>query len=664
MNYIITKHPEFFTNIGEYNFCSLEQMILPDTIAFDTETTSLSTREGDVFCIQIGTGTNNYLIHMYDDNYTFEDAVPYLENKILVGQNILFDLGFCYKYGFFPKQVKDTMIASKILYNGDVNNSKNDFGSIMERELGVVYDKTDQKNINVVKLSQYSTIKYSFNDVDRLLELHNALEQKIISGGFEETYALHCDYIRALAYMEQCGLPISSSLWKEKMDEDRKNAEQWKNTIQEYIFTHLPEYRELQIDMFSDAQNITVSLTSPIQMIKVFSKLGIPTKDRDGKDSINESIISKSSHEFVKMWLKFQEANHRVSTFGETIYKQIEKERIYTSFNPMVDTARLSTRRGGINFLNFPSDKTTRNCFEANEGNVMVVCDWSGQETVIAADLSGDKAMTASVVDGADLHCLLARVLFPEIESLSDEEIIKDHKDKRQASKSPRFAMSYGGNAYTIHLNEGIALDRAQEIEDGFKELHSGLYEWGDGVFQESVKNGWIESADGWKLKLPKYEEFCSLQEKVSKITKAEWQFYKQGKTEYKKHLADKKYVIQNKGNVDVYKRYKKFVSSFFKLKSEYQRLCLNNPVQTYASHQLKTATLYLFNWIIENNYQKIVKICNTVHDEIIVECPKNMGELVRLKVQEYMIDGGNKYLTNLKIKAEANIGNSWYSAK
>jgi hypothetical protein len=29
--------------------------------------------------------------------------------------------------------------------------------------------------------------------------------------------------------------------------------------------------------------------------------------------------------------------------------------------------------------------------------------------------------------------------------------------------KAPRFAMSYGGNAFTIHLNEGIPLKRAQE---------------------------------------------------------------------------------------------------------------------------------------------------------------------------------------------------------
>jgi hypothetical protein len=42
--------------------------------------------------------------------------------------------------------------------------------------------------------------------------------------------------------------------------------------------------------------------------------------------------------------------HHRVTTFGQSIYDKIDDGRIYTNFNPMVDTARLSTRRGQINF--------------------------------------------------------------------------------------------------------------------------------------------------------------------------------------------------------------------------------------------------------------------------------------------------------------------------
>lgn len=667
MNYIITKNPQFFKKIGVYDYCNLEDMILPDTISIDTETTGLKARHENIFCVQIGTGSNNYIVDLYtsgDSSYKFEEVIPYIEDKILVGHNIMFDLGFFYKHNFFPKQVRDTMLASRILYNGDYLNVRNDFGAVMERELDVKYDKTEQKNIHLVKLSQPSTIEYSFNDVDRLLELHEFMLNKIENGGFLDTYLLHCRYIRALAYMEQCGLAISSEKWKAKMEEDINNSIIWKKTIEEYIFDTLPQFADRQIDMFDTQKRILVSITSPTQMLKVFQAYEIPTKDKDGKDSINENIISKSKHEFVTMWLKYQEANHRVTTFGDTIYQQIENERIYTNFNPMVDTARLSTRKGNINFLNFPSDSATRKCFKANPGNVMVVCDWSGQETVIAADLSGDAAMTASVVNGADLHCAFARVLYPELKDLDDETIIKEHKSKRQAAKSPRFAFQYGGSAYTIHQNEGIPLDRCYEIENAFKELHEGLYTWGAKEFDKALKRGYIESADGWKLKLPKFDEYKEQEEKVSSITKDQWTTYKAGKIEYKKHQEDPEYVIVNPDNVKFYKSKRMIVSSFFKKKSEYQRLCLNNPVQSRGAHQLKLATSILFEWIEDNNYLWKVLIDNTVHDEIVCECPENLKDITKQAVEHSMLTGGDYYLSNLKIKADANYGESWGEAK
>lgn len=675
MNYIITKHPEFFSKIlsvsiklGEIGFCNLEDMVLPETIAIDTETTGLETRHCDVFCVQIGTGKDNYIIHMYDDNYEFEDIVPYIDDKILVGHNILFDLGFMYKYNFWPKKVKDTMLASKILYNGDPRE-RHDFGSVMKRELDVVYDKTEQKNIHLVKLSQASTITYSFNDVDRLLELEKSMSIKLEKGGFTPTYTLHCRYIRALAYMEQCGMPISSKKWHAKMDKDLIDSANFKQKIEEYIHDNLPQFADNQLDLFEGGlKKITVSVNSPLQMLKVFNAFEIPTKDKDGKDSINENVISKSKHEFVDIWLKYQVANHRVTTFGESIYKKIENERIYTNFNPMVDTARLSTRRGEINFLNFPADKDTRYCFEANEGNVMIVCDYSGQETVIVADLSGDEAMTKSVVEGADLHSLLARVLFPELEDLTDEQIAKDHKDKRTAAKAPRFAMSYGGNAFTIHMNEGIPLARAQEIEDGFKNLHSGLYAWGDRVFKKAIQVGYIESVDGWKLKLPFYDEFLERKKKVDSMSQEDWTKYKIGKLEYKKKFEEEEkgriYNYQLPESVDFYKEKKGSISKYFKLRSEYFRLALNNPVQSEGAMMIKRATCLLFEWIVEHNLQWIVLICNSIHDELVLETPEAIAETAKIKLSECMIEAASHYLKNLNMKADANIGPSWGEAK
>ena len=678
MNYIITKNPELF-NFDNYNFCELDDMLLSETLAVDTETTSLFPRKGKLFSIQIGTGLNNYIIDLQNysigkEGYLPKDVFPYLKNKTLIFHNALFDLGWFYLENFYPDKILDTMLASKIIYNGqeDPENHflpyRNDFGAVMKREINVIYDKTDQKNIHIVKLSQTSTIEYSFNDVDRLKELHDALLLKINNGGFKATYELHCRYIRSLAYMENCGLPISSELWKAKMEEDIINAEKWKQKIQEYIYDNLPQFANNQIDMFDTEKRILISITSPVQMLKVFEALKIPTKDKDGKDSINESIISKSKHEFVKLWLDFQEANHRVTTFGDKIYQQIENERIYTNFNPMVDTARLSTRKGNINFLNFPSDKETRSCFKANEGNVMVVCDYSAQEGVLLADKSKDRAMTASVLEGADLHSLLTKKIHPELSHLSDEEVAKLHKDKRTQAKISRFALSFGGSAFTLHINQNIPMNEAVKIENSFKELHEGMYIWGENNFNKAIKVGYIESADGWKLALPKFTKYKKYESIVKSITKEEWQIYKQGKLDYKKkeELLEKKisYQYQYPKSVEYYKSKKSEVTQYFKLKSEYQRLALNNPIQSSAAHMTKLATLLIFEWIIKNNYENIIKIVNVVHDEVIVECPKYLEKTTIENVQSCMLIAGNHYLEDLEIKAEAHADYDWYSAK
>ena len=187
---------------------------------------------------------------------------------------------------------------------------------------------------------------------------------------------------------------------------------------------------------------------------------------------------------------------------------------------------------------------------------------------------------------------------------------------------------------------------------------------WGEKEFNKAISQGYIESADGWKLKLPKFDIFKSYEEKIKAMSRENWTTYKEGKTEYKALQENDKYEIKNKESFEYYKSKKKEVSQFFKLKSEYQRLCLNNPIQSRAAHQIKYATCLLFDWIVENNLQWKILICNSVHDELVIECIKELSEISKEKVQQFMRDGGNHYLKTLKIKADAAIGNSWYEAK
>jgi DNA polymerase-1 len=672
-NYIITKNRAFFEKIGKYNYCNLEDMILPDTIAYDSETTGLLSHIDTMFCCQIGTGSNNYLIDLQENQYTFQDLIPFIQNKILVGHNITFDLKFMYREGFYPNEVRDTMIASNILYNGDGNVFRHDFGNVMERELGLVYDKSEQKNIHKIKLSTSKAIEYCFNDVDRLLDLEKDLYDKLNNyigeNPASKAYLFNCKFILAQAYLENCGLPIDVNDWKNKMDIDIKNSHNMQHIINDYIYDNLPKYRDNQIDMFSNEKKLKLLLSSPKQLIPVFNALEINTWDeKEEKDSISEAIISKTKHEFVDLWLKYKEAEHRVTTFGETVLSQVHNGFIYGNFKTIADTGRMISRKGSINLLNFPRDKETRNCFKAPIGYKSIGCDYDSQESRILAYYSQDINSKLNVLQDRDAHSLLAREAFPELKELTDDDIKKNHGDKRQIGKVINFAASFGATGFTIATQLGLDLKEGDRLYNVYKTLYADVFNWGNGILKLAIERGFIESVEGFKLKLPFFDEYKRLEILNKNI---DWDLYKEGKEIYKaKKEAEKKekeYTITNYYCYNYYLKHYKNVSKFFQIKASYTNLCLNMPIQSCASFQSKKACIDVFTKIKENGHLERVKISNFIYDELLLTVEDSLVEQYRSILEECMVNAANYYINydkEIKMSCTANIGNSWYDTK
>jgi DNA polymerase I-like protein with 3'-5' exonuclease and polymerase domains len=684
MNYIITNRPEYFKKIGNYNYCSISDVKLGDRVAVDTETTGLQCfhtgagfKGAELFAIQYGTGENNYLFDL-DSGISIKEVFSLIKDKTIILQNAIFDIRFMLKHNFIPKTVRDTFLASKILYNGNYQGVYNhNFGAIMERELGEIYDKSDQKNIAKIKLSTASAIKYCFNDVDKLLELEEHLSLKLIKADSFEAYKVQSDSTSAIAYMEMCGLPFNKNKWKIKIKEDEINLLKVNKDILNFLDKNLPVYIDKQLDLFSEDKKLAINLNSPQQVIPVFKDLGLNVLNDKGKESLNEKVVARNKHEFVDIWIKRQKLQKSLSTFGENVLEKCVENRIYTSFNPMVDTSRLSCRKGGINFLNFPRDFKVRDSFEALEDFIMVGADYSNQEVFMGCDMHQDPVTLLSIKNGVCLHCAFAKVLYPEIAHLSDDEIKKNHAEKRQAAKAPRFCFQYGGSAFTIHVNEGTPLKRAQEIENGFKELHQGIYNWGYNKLNEAIRKGYVESVAGFKLYLPRYSEFLELKAEYKAYTKEFWESYKIGKKYYQDYynLKNKETLTEaeelsfleakEKLNTEygiLYYENKKTISNYAKLRSEYFKLCLNNPAQSGAAFQTKSALIALFNAIVENGDLWNARISNSPYDEILMEVKKPLAEKYKLLMEKCMVEEGNKWLiSNLfEMEADAVIGSSW----
>lgn len=681
MNYIITRRKNYFERIGDYNFCLLSDLsTLPKEIAVDTETEGLKFYKGEMFAIQIGTGTNNYLIDL--ETIDIYNVIPYLENKILVFQNAKFDLVWFAKYNFFPWKVRDTFLASKILNNGLVMK-RHDFGTLMEEHLGIIYDKTEQQNISRTKLSTERAIQYCFNDVDRLLLLKDVLHQKIIDAGAVATYNLHCRWIRACAYMQFCGVPIDIERWNAKIESDKKELIIEENIVKDYIYDHLPKFRDNQIDMFNTERKILISPSSPKQMVKVFEAFGVDIdvedkKTKKTKKSISESVISKSKHEFIEIWLKYQSIKHDVSTFGENFKPSIHNGRLYTNYKPIVDTARISaggknidkTEVDDVNTLNIPANEKSRSPFRALEGNVLIDCDYAGQETRTGADLTLDPVSLDCVLNDKDLHSIFAKVLFPELADLTEQEIKDNHSDKRDISKSPRFCFQFGGTGYTLHMNEGIELERAMEIEKGYKELHPGIYSYGDKKLKQALKDGYLHYWGGFKLHLGFFEEFRKRHEKISNFSPDFWKHYGEGKKEYKKQKAAKEagkvYVVKKTASLNLYETNVSDISKYYQDRSKYYKLCLNGETQSVAAHQTKAATNKVYEYIWKKKHFGKARIALVVHDEILLEVAKELALEYKVVLQEAMYNEGNKFIKHpdIKMECDAFIRDDWWKAK
>ena len=67
-----------------------------------------------------------------------------------------------------------------------------------------------------------------------------------------------------------------------------------------------------------------------------------------------------------------------------------------------------------------------------------------------------------------------------------------------------------------------------------------------------------------------------------------------------------------------------------------------------------------LFNWIVDHNYQDIVKICVCAHDEINLECPESMKDEVAEVLVKCMVEGGKPFCKNVFLGADIEIGSYW----
>jgi DNA polymerase-1 len=82
--------------------------------------------------------------------------------------------------------------------------------------------------------------------------------------------------------------------------------------------------------------------------------------------------------------------------------------------------------------------------------------------------------------------------------------------------------------------------------------------------------------------------------------------------------------------------------------------------VQGTAADCTKYGSYLFFQWLKENDLLFKVKIVNVVHDELIVECSEELGEMIKEKVKYFLELAGKYFCKRVPLFAEPQIASKW----
>ena len=597
--FLVTNKRELFDN-DAYKIVSVEESLrLLDSltiVGLDTETEGFSPFLKKLLLLQLGNRDFQIVIDCTTiDVKLYKD---YLESdRLFIGWNLKFDVKFLFYHGIIPRNLYDGYLAEKIRWLGWPSGMHSlSLKSAGENYLGIELDKTVRGQIIWRKELTDEIRKYSANDVKYREDIMNAQTAILYERGQKLALELENKAILPTAYFEFCGVKLSDELWTTKMKKDEEKLRLAQEELDKFIVDlynkgtqDISKFIEIaQPDLFGFTvvgPKCKINWNSSKQVIPLLEFFGfdLMTKDKvkgGMKKSVDATVIEgqKDKHPIAEVYLKFKAAQKVVSTYGQNFLDLINPitGRIHSQFNQIgTDTHRYSSGGGDdkeiipgrkiplVNLQNLPADAETRACFVAEKGNKWISADYSGEESVILANIAKDKAMIDLFLHGCgDLHSLVAKMVYPdELKDIPVEQVKKLRPDLRKKAKAPEFTFAYGGDANTLIGRDHIQEEEARAIEANYKKGFPGVAAYQSYQRKIVMQLGYINTCPevGFRAYIYDFEDLDKIQK----------QFNQEFWTKYRRLKAE------NPSDLLVEE-----VRHYFKRKSASERQSINYPMK------------------------------------------------------------------------------------
>ena len=350
------------------------------------------------------------------------------------------------------------------------------------------------------------------------------------------------------------------------------------------------------------------NVNSTQQLGKIlFEKLKIASGVKKTKESKNYKTTAEElekyvdNHEIVRHLLRYRKIQKINSTYIEGIKPLIKAGKVHTTYNQSnTQTGRLSSMNPNLQNIPIRTDegRELRKLFTASEGNVLIDADYSQIELRLLAHFSGCKELVEAYCQGKDIHATTAAQVF-------DVPIEEVTSEMRRDAKAVNFGIIYGISAFGLSNDLNISAKKAQEYINRYFENYSDVQSYMQKNVETAKNDGYI----------------CTL-------------------------LGRRRIINELK-------------SSNFNVRSFGERAAMNMPLQGSSADIIKVAMINVSNKLHLGGYK--AKLVLQVHDELVIDCPKEEADAVAKLLKEEM---ENAVSLTVPLTVEVGVGTNWYQTK
>jgi DNA polymerase-1 len=251
--------------------------------------------------------------------------------------------------------------------------------------------------------------------------------------------------------------------------------------------------------------------------------------------------------------------------------------RLHTNFvQTGTATGRLSSREPNLQNIPIRAEegRRIREAFIAGPGCLLVSADYSQIELVVLAHLSGDENLISAFRENRDVHARTASLIF----GINENDV---KSEQRRMAKTINFGVIYGMSAFRLSNELNISRSDATNFISAYFNTYSGVRQFIENLIQKTEQSGYVTTISGRRRYIP---------------------------------------TINSRNKTE---------------KSAAERVAVNTPIQGSAADIVKSAMIKLDKRLKKERSK--ARLLLQVHDELILECPKEAAAETAALVKEEM---------------------------